>query len=93
MAIDGDQQVQNHIEELVAEEHELLEAGGRQDGLSVGQHARLKEVKVELDQYWDLLRQRRAHEEYGLDPDRNTSMLDSHSIEGKMPESPGGNSI
>jgi hypothetical protein len=26
-------------------------------------------VRVELDRYWDLLRQRRAREEFGLDPD------------------------
>jgi hypothetical protein len=30
----------------------------------------LAEVKVELDQYWDLLRQRRALQEFGEDPDK-----------------------
>jgi hypothetical protein len=29
----------------------------------------LREVEVELDRCWDLLRQRRAREEFGLDPD------------------------
>ena len=31
--------------------------------------ARLQELKVSLDQCWDLLRQRRAREEFGQDPD------------------------
>jgi len=29
----------------------------------------LRAVEVELDRCWDLLRQRRAREEFGLDPD------------------------
>ena len=33
------------------------------------QHERLAQVRVELDRYWDLLRQRRAREEFGLDAD------------------------
>jgi hypothetical protein len=63
-----DSNVQAHIEALVAEEHKLLEsaAGG---GVNQDQHARLEQVRVELDRYWDLLRQRRAREEFGLDPD------------------------
>jgi hypothetical protein len=63
-----DSAVAGHIEELVAEEHRLLgEAVGT--GLSPEQHAQLEKVKVELDKYWDLLRQRRAREEFGLDPE------------------------
>ena len=30
---------------------------------------RLRTVEIELDRCWDLLRQRRAREEFGLDPD------------------------
>lgn len=63
-----DTDVAAHIEALVANEHRLLSnAGGA--GLSTEQHAELEKIKVELDQYWDLLRQRRAREEFGLDPD------------------------
>jgi Protein of unknown function (DUF2630) len=63
-----DTNIAGHIEALVAKEHQLLSnAGG--EGLSTDQHAELEKVKVELDQYWDLLRQRRAREEFGLDPD------------------------
>jgi hypothetical protein len=64
----NDADVAGHIEALVAEEHRLLDsasgAAARTD-----QHERLEQVRVELDRYWDLLRQRRAREEFGLDPD------------------------
>ncbi|WP_144445852.1 DUF2630 family protein, partial [Inquilinus limosus] len=36
---------------------------------SDGELKRLKEIQVELDRAWDLLRQRRARREYGQDPD------------------------
>jgi len=63
-----DQAVAGHIEKLVAEEHKLLgSAAGH--GLDDEQRARLEQVRVELDRYWDLLRQRRAREEFGQDPD------------------------
>ncbi len=75
-----DAAVQGHIEELVAEEHELLE-GHRDRGLSEDEHRRLEQVKVELDRFWDLLRQRRAHEEFGLDPE-NTSIRGADTVEG-----------
>ena len=60
--------VHAHIEELVAEEHRLwrLESEG---STSDADRARLDEIKVELDRYWDLLRQRRALHESGLDED------------------------
>lgn len=79
--MDGDQRIQEQIETLVDEEHALLKAGEEQEGLSSEQHARLQAVKVELDRYWDLLRQRRAHEEFGLDPE-NVSPRDAETVEG-----------
>jgi hypothetical protein len=63
-----DSSIQNRIEQLVAEEQRLL-AEGEGSGPSEGRHERLQELKVELDQCWDLLRQRRAHEEFGQNPD------------------------
>ncbi|MGH2954734.1 MAG: DUF2630 family protein [Solirubrobacterales bacterium] len=80
MTAETDQGIENHIEALVAEEHELQRAGERQEGLTDEQHKRLRAIKVELDRYWDLLRQRRAHEEFGLDPD-DTSMRDAKTVE------------
>ncbi|HWF74556.1 MAG TPA: DUF2630 family protein [Solirubrobacteraceae bacterium] len=63
-----DSSIQNRIEQLVAEEKELL-AQGEGSGPNPERHERLQELKVELDQCWDLLRQRRAHEEFGQNPD------------------------
>jgi hypothetical protein len=73
-----DADVQDHIEQLVAEEHRLLDHTG---GLSPDDHARLESVRVELDRYWDLLRQRRAREEFGDDPDA-ASLRDAGTVEG-----------
>jgi len=64
-----DTEVHNHIEALVAEEQRLYAAESRDGGHTVDERARLEEIKVALDRYWDLLRQRRAQEEFGLDPD------------------------
>ena len=62
-----DQPVLGHIQQLVEEEHRLFEQGERG---TVGEvdRQRLAQVQVELDQCWDLLRQRRALREVGLDP-------------------------
>jgi len=38
--------------------------------LTDGDRDRLAKIKVELDQCWDLLRQRRALREFGRDPDQ-----------------------
>jgi hypothetical protein len=77
----GEQDIQDRIESLVAEEHELLKIGAAEEGLAPEQHQRLGEVKVELDRYWDLLRQRRAHQQYGLDPE-DASIRDAGTVEG-----------
>jgi uncharacterized protein DUF2630 len=71
-----DLQIHGTIEQLVAEEHELWEresAGKATDA----DRRRLQQLKVSLDQSWDLLRQRRALRRAGLDPD---------AAEGRAPE-------
>ena len=61
-----DSQIHGSIEQLVAEEHELWQR--ESDGTaSDGDRERLREIKVSLDQCWDLLRQRRALRESGRD--------------------------
>jgi hypothetical protein len=62
----SDASVQVHIERLVHEEQRLY---GRKDLDDHGQ-VRLDAIRVELDQCWDLLRQRRALRDAGQDPDR-----------------------
>jgi hypothetical protein len=60
--------IHDRIESLVAEEHELWE---REASGTAGdaERGRLEELKVSLDQCWDLLRQRRALREAGYDSD------------------------
>jgi Protein of unknown function (DUF2630) len=72
--------LRSRIEEMVAEEQQLLEAGEGQ-GPDAERHARLAELKSELDRCWDLLRQREAREEFGLDPG-DASVRDSDTVEG-----------
>jgi hypothetical protein len=59
-----DQSVLNHIQRLVSEEERLYAQGVPKDA----DRERLKKINVELDQCWDLLRQRRALREFGQDP-------------------------
>ena len=63
-----DTNVLGKIEDLVEEEQSLLRSSEEQ-GPDADKHQRLEQVKVELDRCWDLLRQRRAKREFGLDPD------------------------
>jgi hypothetical protein len=63
-----DRQVLDRIGALVEEEH-TLERQAAGNGLDEAQQARLHEVEVQLDQCWDLLRQRRARRNAGQDPD------------------------
>ena len=55
-----------HIQELAAEEHRLFDQGS----LSDADNQRLEELRLELDQCWDLLRQRQALRDAGKDPEQ-----------------------
>ena len=61
----NDQQVHESIEKLVAEEHALYDKG---EAMTAEDRERLGAINVQLDRMWDLLRQRRAREEFGQDP-------------------------
>ena len=61
----SDKSILQHITELVDEERGLLASAESEEQ----KHARLKHVTEQLDQCWDLLRQRRAKREFGEDPD------------------------
>ena len=68
----SDESIAKRIERLVSEEKELRgrEQKDRHDEGSLdADRERLRAVEVELDQCWDLLRQRRGKEEFGQDPD------------------------
>jgi hypothetical protein len=55
----------DRITDLVREERQLYRRGDMSDT----DRARLEELEVELDQCWDLLRQRDAKQEFGMNPD------------------------
>jgi hypothetical protein len=74
-----DQQVLERIDKLVQEEEELLHRH-EGEGLDDDEHARLDELKVQLDKAWDYLRQRRAIRRAGDDPDE-ASMRDGGTVE------------
>jgi hypothetical protein len=65
----SDEQILKHINDLETEERELR---GRLSAGAVSPEAeqpRLAALEVELDQYWDLLRQRRAKSAAHQNPD------------------------
>ena len=64
----SDKSILQHITALVDEEHKLRSAAAPPHQ----NDARLKQVEEELDQCWDLLRQRRARREFGQNPDDAT---------------------
>jgi hypothetical protein len=64
MTANADASVFNKIGELVAEEQQLYKKGEA----SEQDIEKLRSIGVQLDQCWDLLRQRRALREYGKDP-------------------------
>jgi hypothetical protein len=66
MADQKDESVLAQINRLVAEEDALY----RKADVNSDDRERLAELKVHLDQCWDLLRQRRALREFGEDPEK-----------------------
>jgi hypothetical protein len=68
----SDESITARIERLVQEEKELRgrEQEDRENEESLeADRERLHAVEAELDRCWDLLRQRRAREEFDQDPD------------------------
>jgi hypothetical protein len=67
----SDESIAASIERLTTEEKELRrreQTDSPHDEALAADRDRLREVEVELDRCWDLLRQRRAQEEFGRDP-------------------------
>lgn len=72
--------IQQRIKGLIDEEHGLRSRLG--DGqISVEEeNQRLSRIEVELDQCWDLLRQRRARREFGQNP-QDAQVRDAATVE------------
>jgi hypothetical protein len=64
----NEKEIHEHIDELVAEE-KALRAAHLGHGLTGTDRERLDSLERQLDQAWDLLRQRGAKSEFGEDPE------------------------
>ncbi|MCX2483830.1 DUF2630 family protein [Pedobacter sp. MR2016-24] len=71
-----DNQILNHIKSLTENEEKLWS----KENLSDEEVKKLHQMKLELDQYWDLLRQRRALRNAGENPNQ-AEARDSDTIE------------
>jgi hypothetical protein len=79
----SDERIAERIEGLVAEEHDLRrreESDSYDPERLEEDQRRLEAVRVELDRCWDLLRQRRAREEVGQDPE-GAQVRDADTVE------------
>jgi hypothetical protein len=72
----SDASILQHVSALVDEEHRLR----GQRAASSADAQRLKHVEEQLDQCWDLLRQRRAKREFGQDPS-SAQVRDAGTVE------------
>jgi hypothetical protein len=74
-----DEDIAQRIHKLVDEEHQLHSKGGA--ALADADRERLDAIEVQLDQCWDLLRQRRARRNAGADP-ADASVRSESVVEG-----------
>lgn len=81
--VPNDQDIINQVNELVAQERELREKLQHHEIDESEEHTRLKALEVQLDQCWDLLRQRRALRDSGGDPD-NAQVRPPGEVEGYL---------
>jgi hypothetical protein len=78
-----DEDILAHVNQLVAEEKELRAKLQHREIEESEEHQRLRAVEVQLDQCWDLLRQRRALRETGGDP-RAAEVRPADEVEGYL---------
>ena len=73
----------SRINKLVAEEKALREQLQHGEISESEENKRLRQLEIELDQCWDLLRQRRALRETGGDP-REAAVRPADEVEGYL---------
>lgn len=78
-----DQDILTEVNKLVAEEQDLRSKLQHHEIDETEEHQRLRAVEVQLDQCWDLLRQRRALRETGGDP-RAAQVRPEGQVEGYL---------
>jgi hypothetical protein len=77
----GDEEIVSTVSQLVERERELRRGHHAGDPLSDDARAELDAIEVQLDQCWDLLRQRRARTEFNEDAD-GAEVRDANVVEG-----------
>jgi hypothetical protein len=75
-----DKGVTDRIDELARREHELFERESKGSATDA-EREELRRIQVRLDQWWDLLRQRRARREFGQNPEA-AQLRDEKTVEG-----------
>jgi Protein of unknown function (DUF2630) len=78
-----DSEIFGRITTLVEEEHALRERLQQGDLTADEEHQRLSSLEEQLDQCWDLLRQRRARRDVGENPD-DAASRPSGDVEGYL---------
>jgi Protein of unknown function (DUF2630) len=78
-----DSETMARIRDLVAEEKDLRAQLQRGEIGTSEEHDRLRRLETELDQCWDLLRQRRALRDSGGDP-REANVRPADEVEGYL---------
>ena len=73
----------SRINELVSEEKALREQLQHGEISESEENTRLRQLEIELDQCWDLLRQRRALRQTGGDP-RDAAVRPADEVEGYL---------
>jgi hypothetical protein len=68
--VPSDEQIQSVIDRLETEREGLRRREGASDPNLEQDAARLEEIRLELDQLWDLVRQRQALRDAGEDPEK-----------------------
>jgi predicted nuclease with TOPRIM domain len=78
-----DVDIRHHISELVRTERSLREQLATGEISTDEEHERLRRVETELDQCWDLLRQRQALRDSGGNPD-TAAARPENTVEGYL---------
>jgi hypothetical protein len=78
----SDEQIREVIDRLETEREEIRRREGASDPNLEQDRARLEEIRLELDQLWDLVRRRQALRDAGEDPnqahERSTSTVENY---------------
>jgi hypothetical protein len=75
-----DDEILEQIDQLVERVHELQARAQEDDGLEADDAVMLIGLEQERDRCWDLIRQRRAKRDAGLDPDE-AEVRDAETVE------------